>query len=54
MRNMHASGKDLAFYGASWLTTSFPIGDRHSREESLLNRLRAMEQWLAAQIGASP
>ena len=40
--------------GLAWLTTSFPLGDRHSREESLLNRLKAMQRWLSTQLGASP
>ena len=48
------AGNDLAFYGLAYLTTGFPVGDRHSREESLLNRLKAMEGWLARTIGASP
>ena len=48
------AGNELAFYGLAYLTTGFPIGDRHSREESLLNRLKAMEAWLAGRVGATP
>jgi len=48
------AGNELAFYGLAYLTTGFPIGDRHSREESLLNRLKAMETWLAGRVGATP
>jgi hypothetical protein len=40
------SGNEVVFYGISYLTTSFPLGDRHSREESLKNRLVAVENWL--------
>jgi hypothetical protein len=43
-------GRDLVFYGVSYIRTSFPIGDRHSREESLANRLIAMSDWLRARL----
>jgi hypothetical protein len=45
------SGNEIVFYGISYLTTSFPLGDRHSREESLKNRLVAMENWLKDRLG---
>ena len=44
--------KDLLFYGVACLRTSMPIGDRHSREESLSNRLIAMADWLKGQLPA--
>jgi hypothetical protein len=44
--------KDLLFYGVACLRTSMPIGDRHSREESLSNRLIAMADWLKGQLSA--
>jgi Family of unknown function (DUF6675) len=44
------SGNEVAFYGVSYLTTGFPLGDRHSREESLKNRLVAMADWLKARL----
>ncbi len=44
------NGKDVAFYGVSYLSTSFPMGDRHSREESLKNRLTAMANWLKGRL----
>ena len=43
-------GRDLVFYGVSYIRTSFPIGDRRSREESLANRLIAMSDWLRARL----
>ena len=45
------NGNDVAFYGVSYLSTSFPLGDRHSREESLKNRLTAMANWLKGRLG---
>jgi hypothetical protein len=42
--------KDLLFYGVACLRTSMPIGDRHSREESLANRLIAMADWLKGRL----
>jgi|SRR5208283_821765 len=42
--------KDLLFYGVACLRTSMPIGDRHSREESLENRLIAMADWLKGRL----
>jgi len=47
-------GNDVVFYGVSYLTTSFPLGDRHSREESLKNRLTAMADWLKARLSGEP
>ncbi len=44
--------KDLLFYGVACLRTSMPIGDRHSREESLSNRLIAMADWLKGRLSA--
>lgn len=44
--------KDLLFYGLACLRTSMPIGDRHSREESLTNRLIAMADWLKGRLTA--
>lgn len=42
--------KDLLFYGVACLRTAMPIGDRHSREESLSNRLVAMADWLKGRL----
>ena len=47
------NGTELVFYGVSYLTTSFPTGDRHSREESLSNRLVAMANWLKTRLEAA-
>ena len=47
------AGADLLFYGASYIRTSFPIGDRRSREESLANRLLAMARWLESRLSAA-
>ena len=44
------AGNDLLFYGVACLRTSMPIGDRHSREESLENRLIAMADWLKGRL----
>lgn len=44
------NGNDVAFYGVSYLSTSFPMGDRHAREESLKNRLTAMANWLKSRL----
>jgi hypothetical protein len=44
--------KDLLFYGVACLRTAMPIGDRHSREESLENRLVAMADWLKGRLSA--
>lgn len=43
-------GKDLLFYGVSYIRTSFPLGDRHKRQESLANRLIAMADWLRSRL----
>jgi hypothetical protein len=43
-------GRDLLFYGVSYIRTSFPIGDRQAREQSLANRLIAMSDWLRARL----
>lgn len=48
------SGTDVVFYGVSCLSTSFPLGDKHSREESLSNRLVAIGNWLTARLNAAP
>jgi len=45
-------GSDILFYGAAVLRTTFPIGDRRSREESLYNRLIALMNWLQRQLAA--
>jgi len=47
------SGTDVVFYGVSCLSTSFPLGDKHSREESLSNRLVAIGNWLTARLNAA-
>jgi hypothetical protein len=44
--------RELLFYGIACIRTSMPIGDRHSREESLTNRLIAMADWLKGRITA--
>jgi len=46
------SGNDVVFYGLSYLNTGFPMGDHTSREDSLKNRLVAMENWLKARLEA--
>ncbi len=46
-------GNEVAFYGVSYLSTGLPLGDRHSREQSLKNRLEAMANWLAARLGGA-
>jgi hypothetical protein len=43
---------DVLFYGVACLRTGIPIGDRHSREESLANRLVAMADWLKGRLSA--
>lgn len=48
------NGTDLVFYGVSSLNTGFPLGDKHSREESLANRLNAMASWLEKRLGSAP
>jgi hypothetical protein len=48
------AGNDILFYGAAFLRTTFPLGDRRTREESLSNRLAAMADWLQASLGAAP
>ncbi len=45
-------GDRLLFYGASWVRTSMPIGDRGAREDSLKNRVAAMSRWLESRIVA--
>jgi hypothetical protein len=47
------AGPDLLFYGVAYIRSSFPIGDRHSREESLINRLAAMANWLKGRVTAN-
>jgi hypothetical protein len=44
-------GRDLLFYGVSYIRTSFPLGDRNKRQESLANRLIAMSNWLRSRLG---
>ncbi len=43
-------GKEVLFYGAAFLRTSFPIGDHSSRAQSLKNRITALSRWLAARL----
>lgn len=43
-------GRDLLFYGVSYIRTSFPIGDKQARERSLANRLIAMSDWLRGRL----
>jgi hypothetical protein len=45
-------GRDLLFYGAAALRSGMPLGDRRSREESLINRLVAMTDWLGRELAA--
>jgi hypothetical protein len=47
------NGNDVMFYGVSYLTTSLPLGDRRSREDSLTNRLIAMAGWLKARLSGA-
>jgi hypothetical protein len=49
-------GPDLLFYGLAYIRSLVPIGDRHSREDSLANRLTAVEGWLRARLatGGAP
>ena len=47
------AGPDILFYGVAYIRSSFPIGDRHSREDSLVNRLTAMANWLKDRITAN-
>jgi hypothetical protein len=44
---------DLLFYGVACIRSAMPIGNRHSREESLANRLIAMADWLASRLSAA-
>ena len=48
------SGTDVVFYGVSCISTSFPLGDRRTREESLSNRLIAIANWLTTRLNAAP
>lgn len=43
-------GRDLLVYSVSYIRTSFPIGDRRAREQSLANRLIAISDWLRARL----
>ncbi|MGA2975596.1 MAG: DUF6675 family protein [Spirochaetia bacterium] len=47
------AGKDILFYGTSYLRTAMPIGDWRSRDESLKNRLIAMAEWLKTRLSAA-
>jgi hypothetical protein len=47
------AGNDILFYGASFLRSAAPLGDRRTREESLSNRLTAMADWLQASLGGA-
>jgi hypothetical protein len=49
-------GPDLLFYGLAYIRSRVPIGDRHSREDSLANRLTAVESWLRTRLatGGAP
>jgi hypothetical protein len=40
------AGEELLFYGVALLRTTFPIGDRDSRTDSLTNRVMAISDWL--------
>lgn len=44
------SGRDLLFYGVSYIRTSMPIGDRQARQQSLANRLIAMANWIRTRL----
>ncbi len=44
------AGNELLFYGVAVMHTTFPIGDRKSRTESLTNRIIAMSDWLQRRI----
>ena len=44
------AGRDILFYGVAYSRTAVPVGDRHSREESLTNRLIAVAGWLKAKL----
>ncbi len=48
------AGSSILFYGVAVLRTALPIGDRHSREESLANRLVAMADWLQKELASPP
>jgi hypothetical protein len=41
----------LVFYGAALLRSSFPLGDKQARSESLASRLIAMADWLKVRLG---
>jgi hypothetical protein len=43
-------GRDLLYYGVSWIRTSFPLGDMGKRRDSLANRLIAMGDWLRTRL----
>ena len=44
------SGRDLLFYGVSYIRTSMPLGDRQARQQSLANRLIAMANWVRSRL----
>lgn len=43
-------GRDILYYGVSWIRTSFPLGDMGKRRDSLANRLIAMGDWLRTRL----
>jgi hypothetical protein len=47
-------GRDLLFYGCAYIHTSLNPGDRHSRDESLRNRLAAIAEWLKSRLSLPP
>jgi hypothetical protein len=44
------AGPDLLFYGLGYIRSLVPVGDRHSREDSLANRLTAVSNWLGTRL----
>jgi hypothetical protein len=46
-------GDKLVFYGAAVLRTTFPVGSRSSREDSLANRIIAMTNWLEQELAVA-
>ncbi len=46
-----AGDAEILFYGVALLRTTFPIGDRQSRAQSLTNRVVAMSNWLKERLG---
>jgi hypothetical protein len=46
-------GPDLLYYGLAYSKSLVPVGDRRSREDSLANRLTAVEAWLKSRLAAA-